>query len=563
MKKMKQVFSLDRSRITALIGVGAIVLLFGLNLLLMGLGQTHSLYVDMTYEELYTPTDRLEQACDTALLTPLEDGTLPEVKAIFCADPDTLNDSIVSRVTYLLLLKLQQRYDNFTVETVNVATDPTAVAQYKTTSQMSIAPTDVILAYGTKHRVLALESFWTLSSDDTYFSYSGEYRFASALYSLLSVSRPTAYFLTGHGETVYETDPDGDTSGNERTGAFYELLLDRGLQVKTLNLSEVQAVPDDCVLLILNDPQTDFTYDASSLGSLSYVSDLEKIDRYLVERQGAMMVAKDYAIHLPELQTYLREWGFVFSDSLVKDTQNHVATEDGAPTHIVVAYDTDTSSYGYSIYGSISSISSAAATVIPDTGYLTPSFRNGATRFEDGSSALRVFAPFLSTHTSAQAFAYDSESGDYTAVATDKTAHVLAATGSRIYTDDYTSEEAFSYVFCAASGDFFSSEYIGRASYANYDVLSLLVENISRVDVYADIDLGGESLNSKYAYGKILISEDMAETSETIYAMDGSKIKTNEPLSTVSRSFFVVLIAAVPTAILVVGVVIFVRRRFL
>ncbi len=563
MKAMKPVFSLNRSRITALVGAGAIVLLLVLNLLLGTLGLSQSLYADMTYEQLYTPTDRMEAACDAVLREAQADGTLPEVTAIFCADPDTLNASVTSRVTYRMLLKLQKRYDNFTVKTVNVATDPTVVAQYKTTSQSVIRPTDLILTYGSKHRVLSLDSFWTATSDDTYYAYSGEYRFATALYSLLSVSRPTAYFLIGHGETVYEPDPAGDTSGNERMQAFYGLLLDRGLQVKTLDLREVDAVPDDCVLLILNDPQTDFTYDAESLGSLGYVSELEKLDRYLVGRQGAMMVAKDYATHLPELQSYLREWGFVFSDAQVKDTEHHVSIDSGAPTHILPAYDTNTSSYGYSIYGSVASLNSAAATVIPDTGYLTTSFRNDGIRTEDGSSTARVFAPFLSTYNTAQAFAFDAASGGYTSVVTDKTAHVLAATGSRIYTDEYTAEEKFSYVFCAASGDFLSSEYVGHASYANDDVLSLLVENISRVDMYADIDLGGSSLNSKYSFGKVLIPEGMGTVKENVFGADGSLIKTLDPLTPVGRGFLVALIALPPVAIAVCGIVVFVRRRFL
>ena len=563
MNSINRMPSRTRSRVIACVGAGAIVLLVALNLLLTALVPTGGLYVDMTYEELYTPSELMLESCDTALRQKAEDGTVPEVKAILLSDPDVLMNSLTSRVTYMMLLQLQRRYDNFTVETVNLRTDPTAVAPYKTTSLTSIDAGDMILCYGSKHRVLSLESFWTPLSSGGYYAYSGEYRFACALYSLLSVKRPTAYFITGHGETVYETDPEGDLSGNERTEALYSLLLDRGMQVKTLDLSKVDAVPEDCVLLIINDPTRDFVDAEAELGSLSYVSELEKIDRYLVERQGALMVAKDYATRLEELEVYLREWGFIFSDAQMQDSVHHAANAAGDFTDILVEYDTAEDSYGTSIFGELSSLSSAAATVIPNTGYLTTSFSNDGIRTEDGSSVNRVFAPLFTSYNTARALAYNADKGTYFDPVTDKSAHVMAATGCRIALDPTTANRAYSYVFCAASGDFFSSEYLGRTSYANYDVMSLLVENISRVDVYASADLGGTSLNSKSSYGKVLISESMNAQGDVIYAADGSRLKELAAMTPAARVALVILIAAVPVAILGTGVAVFVRRRFL
>jgi len=554
-----------RSRVTACVGIGAIVLLIALNMLVTALVPTGGLYVDMTYEELYTPSELLLETCETALQTTDVDGKRPTVEAMFLSDPDVLMNSLTSRVTYLMMLQLQRRCDNFTVRTVDLRNDPTAVSAFKTTSMTSIEPTDVILVSGDKHRVLSLESFWTANSaQGGYYAYSGEYRFACALYSLLAVGRPTAYFLTGHGETVYETDPDGDRSGNEKTAALYGLLLDCGMEVRTLDLSTVTAVPDDCVLLIINDPRRDYVDADADLNSLSYVSELEKIDRYLVERQGALMVAKDYALTLTELEVFLREWGFIFNGAQLQDTVHFAENKNGDNTHILVEYDTAEDSYGTSIFGEISSLSSAAATVVPNTGYLTTSFRNDGSRYEDGSSVKRVFAPLLTSYSTARAMGYNADKGAYTDPVTDKSAHVMAATGCRISTDPYTANKTYSYVFCTASADFFATENLGRASYANYDVTSLLVENISRVDVYASEDLGGSTLNSKNSYGKVLISEGMVNTSgEVVYAADGSRIKALAALTPAVRIVLTVLVIALPVALCVVGAVILVRRRFL
>lgn len=565
MKSNHRMTSRMRSRVTACVGIGAIVLLIALNMLLTALVPTHGLYVDMTYEELYTPSELMLTTCDAALQKTDADGERPVVEAMFLSDPDVLMNSLTSRVTYLMLLQLQKRYDNFKVTTVDLKNDPTAVSEFKTTSLTSIEPTDMILVSGDKHRVLSLESFWTANGvTGGYFAYSGEYRFACALYSLLAVGRPTAYFLTGHGETVYETNPAGDRSGNEKTAALYGMLLDCGMDVKTLDLSTVTAVPDDCVLLIINDPRRDYVDAEADLDSLAYVSELEKIDRYLVERQGALMVAKDYALTLTELEVFLREWGFIFSDAQLQDTVHFAENKNGDNTHILVEYDTAEDSYGTSIFGEISSLSSAAATVFPNTGYLTTSFRNDGTRYEDGSSVRRVFAPLFSSYATARAMGYDPDKGAYTDPVTEKGVHVMAATGCRISTDPYTANKAYSYVFCTASADFFATENLGRASYANYDVMSLLVENISRVDVYVTTDLGGSALNSKNSYGKLIISEEMVNKSgEIIFNSDGSRIKELAALTPAARVVLTVMVVALPVALSVVGAVILVRRRFL
>ena len=104
---------------------------------------------------------------------------------------------------------------------------------------------------------------------------------ASILMSVTSVNQPAAYFLTGHGETYYDVNaPESENS--LATAYLYDLLTERGLQVKTLDLAEEKKVPDDCVLLIINNPTEDFTVDKNQLDSFTYVSYTEMLDQYLM-----------------------------------------------------------------------------------------------------------------------------------------------------------------------------------------------------------------------------------------------------------------------------------------
>ena len=109
---------------------------------------------------------------------------------------------------------------------------------------------------------------------------------------------------------------------------------------------------------------------------------------------------------------------------------------------------------------------------------------------------------------------------------------------------------------CAASPDFFSDDYVGNAAYANYEVLSALVENMIRTDEYASIELGGLSMNSPNLGGKVL--EDT-----TIYSVD-TYVDTEYRLLTNSAAvWFTVAFLAVPFAVAVIGIVVKIKRRFL
>ena len=274
-----------RTKLFTVITLASVVILLGLNLVLSYFGQQKTIFLDMTPEGLYTLSDLMVEECDEMFKELKEKNENQKVKIIFCTDPDYLTASTESRLTYFMALKLQNQYPGMVdVETVNVRMNPTAVAKYKTTSLSKINASDVIVSYGDRYRIMSSQKFWVVGSNDIY-HYNGEYRIASLIKSVTAISQPIAYFVTDHNETYYDPQsPESEMSIS--MAGFADLLTDRGLDIKTLRLSEVERVPDDCALLIINNPKTDFTYDESRLDEFGYVSDTEKLDRYLVMKQG-------------------------------------------------------------------------------------------------------------------------------------------------------------------------------------------------------------------------------------------------------------------------------------
>ena len=119
-------------------------------------------------------------------------------------------------------------------------------------------------------------------------------------------------------------------------------------------------------------------------------------------------------------------------------------------------------------------------------------------------------------------------------------------------------------MFATSSVNFFSEEILGNTSFANYEIVSALVENISRVDEFASMEIGGTSQNAKNAFGgKPLISETLSTSANTEYGKDGSVLHENRALTDGAKVTYNVIVALVPVAVLAVGIFVTVKRKFL
>ena len=539
-----------RTKIFTLITVGVVIAVLAVNYLFTYLLGSRALYVDLTPEELYTLSDEMKRECE--FVDTLDDGD-DAVTVTFCSDPDVLVANTITRVVYFMALDMEREFDNVEVETVNVTYNPTAVARYRTTSLTAINPTDLIISYRGVYRIVSADSFWTRTSDNVYFSFNGEYRLATLIKSVTAKNKPVAYFTTGHGETYYDREnPESATS--VASAGIYDLLSERGLEVKNIDLSK-EKIPDDCAVLIINNPREDFKFDQSQMGSFEYRSETDAIDVYLRKNQGALMVMRDHTLVdengepvLRNLDNFLYEWGFDFSSSTVLDEKNNI----GAPDKILGVYETNTNSYANAIYGEFAAMPSAPHTVFPNAGYIECSFYENTIVNEPGAGEVTIsYEPFMKSYDSAIVLGEESRAFD------------LAAVAVRRGHDTETNESSFSYVFCANSGEFLSREMLSNRAYANFDIVSAVVNNISRSDVYASMELGGLSLNSPKYGGKQLMYDTLYAQPSAIYNGDATLKGYTLGFAGAVRTVIALIAVIVPLIPLVIGVVIKIRRRFL
>ena len=547
------------SALTALI----IIVLFVGNVALGYVGQQKMLFADLTPEGLYTLTDGMIEECSIVedLTETDADGKLKKVEILFCTDPDNLIASPVTRIPYFMAVALDNKFDNIETDYVNVALDPAAVAQYKTTSLTKISPSNIIISYGSSYRIMSVESFWGVDENNNFVSFNGEYKMATIIKSLTAVERPTVCFVTNHGEDYYDTE-NAQSDMSKKVMAFYDLLINRGFLVKNINL-ETEEIPDECVMLVINNPKTDFK--TGALNDLFDYSEADKVDKYLVNELGSVIVAKDHELDLPNLESFMLEWGIEFCDGVVKDevasggALSGVHEDGGLSTDIVGKYINNSNSHAYGIYGEYASLPSAPRFIIPNTGYIKCSFGEETSKSEDGTfNADRIYSTFFNTSANAKAY---NKNGELVA---EKGVKDLLAVATRTHLDKYTGEFVYSYMVAANSADLLSTGVVGNTSYANYDILSAIVNNISRADEYASISLGGISDNSSSYGGKLLVSSALSEVKTEIFSNDLSEvIKINYGISKAEIVMYTVIAFIAPVTVLVFGIIMRIRRKFL
>lgn len=560
-----KLFSGKRSRtgVFAAITAAVMALLFAATLLITNLSIYRTVFIDMTPEGLYTLSDGMREQC--SFIDKLGEGeeNPPELKVTFCADPDVLLGSTVTRAIYQMVIQLHNEYPKLKFEEVNVTLNPNAVSKYKTTSLSTITPGDIIVSYGDTYRVVSAESFWPKNKDGAYASFNGEYRLATLLMSVTAKDRPMAYFVTGHGETVYNAE-EPESEDSLSLGHFVDLLRDIGLSAGVLNLSEVDEIPDDCRLLIINNPTSDFLTDETKHDEFGYIGELEMIDRYLVNECGALFVAKDYKTRLENLEVFMKEWGIGFSETLVRDDKASLQDKDNTHTSLLAKYDTDKEGYAYQIYGEYADLSSAPRMVIPNTGYVYCSFGASDKVSESGGfNTSRTYASFLTSYETAVPYGKSDVSGEYRLLAGEPSALDLVAVSVRVSQDDHSGEDYYSYVMAAASPDFLSGEVIGSASFANFDIVSALLKSTAKTDVYASTDIGGMSYNSASYGGKPLLDTSLSTSPVDVYSPSGKDIiERNYAINDGVRIGFAVFAAAVPVLVMALGAFVCLKRRF-
>ena len=220
---------------------------------------------------------------------------LTEDVTIYYLSETGSEDAIISK----LLDQYASESSHIKWELKDPAIYPTFASQY---GAQSASSGSLIIVAGEKSTVLDASDLYDYDYSDYYTTgsysvkFNGENDITSAIYRITSGEESHAYYTTNHGESSLSTT------------------LTKDLEAQNISLTELDllssAIPDDCDLLIINTPQTDFT----SAGQL--VDEMSQLRTYL-ENGGKLMLTTDAYYSTPNLDALMAEFGLTRTEGLV------------------------------------------------------------------------------------------------------------------------------------------------------------------------------------------------------------------------------------------------------
>ena len=230
-------------------------------------------------------------------------------------------DQIISK----LLDKYAAESRHITWELKDPAVYPTFAAQY---GAQEASSGSVILVSGDQNVVLDASDLYDYDYSDYYttgtysVTFAGENEITSAIYRLTSGEQKHAYYTTNHGEQTL-------------TDTLTDALESQNLSLTALDLLS-SGIPEDCDLLIINNPAQDL----ASAGSL--VDEMSLLRSYL-SSGGKVLLLTDSYYNTPNLDALMAEFGLTRTEGLVVEGDSGHSLS-GYPYYLLPDYAEDTGS---------------------------------------------------------------------------------------------------------------------------------------------------------------------------------------------------------------------------
>ncbi|WP_298731726.1 GldG family protein [uncultured Subdoligranulum sp.] len=204
-----------------------------------------------------------------------------------------------------VIQKLLDRYaelsDHITVVKKDPDVYPTFAQQY---TEETVTNNSLVVESGDKSRYIGYDNIYQVDTGSYYTtgsvsqSFDGEGQITSAIDYVVSTDLPQIYLLSGHGEA----EPS-QTLSDELQRSNYETVSD-------FSLLNVDAIPEDCDVLLINAPTSDISDEELTMLQ-DYITNGGKV---------VVLSGPQEDADLPNLQTLLTNYGVTFTDGVVVDT---------------------------------------------------------------------------------------------------------------------------------------------------------------------------------------------------------------------------------------------------
>lgn len=282
----------------------AIVLAVLINLLVGAIPKKYTEF-DLSAAKMYTLGDSSRQ-----LMQSLDQ----DVTVYYLCETGS-EDAIITK----LLDHYADESGHFHWEKKDPALYPTFAAQY---GAENASTGSLIVVSGENSEVLNAAELYEYDYSDYYttgaanVTFGGEKQISSAIYKLTAAAESHAYYTTNHGEQAL-------------TSSLTEALKAQNIDAQPLDLL-TGTIPEDCDLLIISDPASDFAADG-------LVDEIAQLQAYL-ENGGKVLLTTSGYTETPDLDAVMAQFGLAREPGLVVEGDaGHALYGVNQSTHVMLS----------------------------------------------------------------------------------------------------------------------------------------------------------------------------------------------------------------------------------
>ncbi len=454
------------------------------NIIFSLLADAYSWKLDMTSYDLYSISDSTKQ-----IVNALTKEDKVELTIMY-------NEEQYPEEFREMVKRFANLSENIEYTYVDPDVNPSALTAFG--SEYSITEGAIVVKNGERIRVINFGDMYEQDEQTYTVTYKVEECLASALLHVTKEQIPLVYFVTGHGESGYDS--------------FKSMIANNGADVLEVKLNQLSAFDDMARVMVICGPAIDYSETEIRILQEFLTND------YNYERD-LFFFADPEAPELPNLEAFLAEWGISLGNNIVLETDKYTAATYASSTESVPLY-------------LIPSYTDATVSEVPITAdYLSvvPNARSIDLLFE--LSGITETAALMTTSEESYAKKFDAINAGYQKADGDAEGPFnVAAVATRYKFQNNVAIE--SHVFAAGSVDMLGEYYMtynGNGAFL-YKVYQMMV---------------GENESEIVGAAKVATSTSMTLDTATV------------------RWGSIIFIAVIPAIFLVIGLIVYIRRRYL
>lgn len=282
-----------------------------------------------------------------------------------------------------------------------------------------------------------------------------EQTLTNSILGITSEEKPKVYFLTGHSEFALTTE----------MGTINTYLANESYSTETLNLISAGVVPEDCNLLVILNPQSDFT-EIEAQAIKDYIN--KGGDIIFTADTNTKAIAEN-----PNIQSILDLYGANLQNN------GYIIEQDAEKI---------ASSYPNVIIPEISSSNSITSEIYTDGYILMPYAGRVTFKSDDELSNLKVSKEVIVNSSSNSLFITDLNSDIYTATQTaEEGEQTIAALATKTITEETAESEALTSRILIIANTLFASDYSVEGVSSSYPVSYIANNKDFMLDAIANL----------------------------------------------------------------------------